>query len=209
MATGISKYERHGADAISAFCPHRDIIPLPPDGEQVEVLYQGKADETEVLHTPQLSFVEVSRDGNMSPIDNIRPGSFVLSDNFFGLHDIISSGRKATLFYLDPPYGTGMDFQSRDLEHAYKDVMGPATYTEFLRRRLILMREAMSDDGSIYVHIGYQMLSHLKMIMDEIFGTKNLGLSGSFSVGLKNELRFNSCALALFFVHLLILLANS
>jgi adenine-specific DNA-methyltransferase len=42
-----------------------------------------------------------------------------------------------------------------------------------MRRRLILMRECMTDDASIYVHIGHQMLAHLKVIMDEVFGAKN------------------------------------
>jgi adenine-specific DNA-methyltransferase len=74
------------------------------------------------------------------------------------------------LFYLDPPYGTGLDFHSRNLEHAYNDGMGQAAYIEFMRRRLILMRECMTDDGSIYVHIGHQMLAHVKVIMDEVFG---------------------------------------
>ncbi|MCD8488107.1 MAG: site-specific DNA-methyltransferase [Desertifilum sp.] len=92
---------------------------------------------------------------------------------FFVLNELIRQGRKATLFYLDPPYGTGFDFHSRSLEHAYKDNMGQAAHIEFMRRRLILMRECMTDDGSIYVHIGHQMLAHLKIIMDEIFGADN------------------------------------
>ena len=106
-------------------------------------------------------------------IDDISANSFILADNFFVLNHLIEHGRKATLFYLDPPYGTGLDFHSRDLEHAYKDDMGFSAYLEFMRRRLILMRECMTDDGSIYVHIGHQMLAHLKVLMDEIFGVDN------------------------------------
>ena len=51
--------------------------------------------------------------------------------------------------------------------------MDTAAYIEFMRRRLILMRETMTDDGSIYVHIGHQMLGHMKIIMDEVFGATN------------------------------------
>ena len=80
---------------------------------------------------------------------------------------------KVSLYYLDPPYGTGFDFHSRNLDHAYKDSMGSATYIEFMRRRLMLMHETMTDDGSIYVHIGHQMLAHLKVVMDEVFGSDN------------------------------------
>ena len=64
-------------------------------------------------------------------------------------------------------------FKCRELKHAYKDNMGEAEYLEFMRRRLILMRECLEDNGSIYVHIGHQMLAHLKVVMDEIFGANN------------------------------------
>ena len=106
-------------------------------------------------------------------LDQIPDKSFVLGDNFFVLNRMLHDNKKVTLFYLDPPYGTGFDFHSRDLEHSYKDRMGQLAYIEFMRRRIILMRECMADDGSIYVHIGHKMLSHLKVLMDEVFGTNN------------------------------------
>ena len=55
--------------------------------------------------------------------------------SFFVLNELIRANVKASLYYLDPPYGTGFDFHSRDLKHAYKDSMGPAAYIEFMRRR--------------------------------------------------------------------------
>ena len=51
--------------------------------------------------------------------------------------------------------------------------MGQVAYLEFMRRRFILMRECMADDGSVYVHIGHKMLAHIKVVMDEIFGPDN------------------------------------
>jgi len=74
---------------------------------------------------------------------------------------------------MDPPYATGMDFISKNLESAYKDHMDEAEYLEYLRRRLILSREVLNEDGSIYLHIGHQMVSHVKLLMDEIFGRSN------------------------------------
>jgi adenine-specific DNA-methyltransferase len=97
----------------------------------------------------------------------------VLADNLFALHNMLASKQKVTLFYLDPPYNTGMDFQSRQLEHSYNDQWGDAAYIEFMRRRLYLMRHLLTDDGSIYIHCGHQMVSHLKVVMDEIFGSEN------------------------------------
>ena len=172
MATGINKSEQLSPDARLATRPHEDPMPLPPSKSTPELVYPNKASEEQILAPTDLSFSSISSQG-VSPISRIETNSFVLSDNFFALHDLINSNLKATLIYLDPPYGTGLDFQSRNLEHAYKDNLCPSTYIEYMRRRLILMREVLDDDGAIYVHIGHQMLAHLKVIMDEVFGPKN------------------------------------
>jgi adenine-specific DNA-methyltransferase len=169
MATGITKREQLSADAISALELVNDDVPLPEDNAVFELAYQNKAILSDIIHPVSRNFLHFSP--KIPPVVQLlTSNSFVLDDNFFVLNELISQGRKATLFYLDPPYGTGLDFHSRNLEHAYNDGMGPATYLEFMRRRLILMRECMADDGSIYVHIGHQMLAHVKVIMDEVFG---------------------------------------
>lgn len=172
MATGITKREQLSANAISALDLGVEEAPLPAENASVELTYQNKAALEDIISIVPRTFLRI---GAMPPYtaQSLTDNSFVLDDNFFVLNELIAQGRKATLFYLDPPYGTGFDFQSRDLEHAYKDSMGQAAYIEFMRRRLILMRECMTDDGSIYVHIGHQMLAHLKIIMDEIFGPDN------------------------------------
>jgi adenine-specific DNA-methyltransferase len=97
----------------------------------------------------------------------------VLSDNFYALHRLLEQDLRCTLVYLDPPFCTGMEFQSRRLQHAYTDKLGETAYLEFMRRRLILLRELLAEDGSIYVHIGHQMLGHMKVLMDEILGRSN------------------------------------
>lgn len=173
MATGISGHEKLSADSLNAALPHKDPHPLPSDSDTPLLVYPNRLSETEVLAPLQASFVQVEADGRATPIERIPANSVMLADNLFGLHGLLASKRKATLIYIDPPYNTGMEFQSRQLQHAYSDQLGDAAYIEFMRRRLILMRELLTDDGSIYVHIGHQMVSHLKVIMDEIFGPKN------------------------------------
>jgi adenine-specific DNA-methyltransferase len=171
MATGITKREQQSEDAISALELVNDDAPLPDDKAVVELTYQNKAALSEIIRPVPRNFVRVSaKTPNL--VQPITDNAFVLDDNFFVLNELISQGRKATLFYLDPPYGTGLDFHSRNLEHAYNDGMGQAAYIEFMRRRLILMRECLTDDGSIYVHIGHQMLAHVKVILDEVFGSE-------------------------------------
>ena len=51
--------------------------------------------------------------------------------------------------------------------------MTGAHYIEFLRKRLIFLRELLSDDGSIYVHLDSKMAFQIKVVMDEIFGENN------------------------------------
>ena len=172
MATGITKREQHSLDAISASDLCDEPFPLPDEAETVTLNYPNKASSEAIINKFPRQFV--SLEGMRKHLlDQIPDKSFVLGDNFFVLNRMLHDNKKVTLFYLDPPYGTGFDFHSRDLEHSYKDRMGQLAYIEFMRRRIILMRECMADDGSIYVHIGHKMLSHLKVLMDEVFGTNN------------------------------------
>jgi adenine-specific DNA-methyltransferase len=46
-------------------------------------------------------------------------------------------------------------------------------YFEFIRERLVLIRELLSDKGSIYIHIDYKVGHYIKILMDEIFGIDN------------------------------------
>lgn len=172
MATGITKREQHSPDAISVLDFYRESKTLPSGNAEVTLSYPNKADLSEIIKSTPRRFL-LMNNCNAEKVSELPENAFILDDNFFALNELIREGVKVGLYYLDPPYGTGFDFQSRDLEHAYKDDMGPAAYVEFMRRRLILMRETMADDGSIYIHIGHQMLGHLKIVMDEVFGPDN------------------------------------
>lgn len=93
------------------------------------------------------------------------------------------------LIYIDPPFDVGADF-SMDIEiggetfHkepnlleqiAYRDTWGRGadSFLAMIYERLILMRDLMHPDGSIYVHIGPQVGSMLKLLLDEVFGRTN------------------------------------
>ena len=79
---------------------------------------------------------------------------------------------QVSLVYIDPPYSTNSVFESREQKFAYHDLLSGAAFVEFLRERLILLRELLSDRGSIYVHLDENMVFPLKVIMDEIFGAE-------------------------------------
>jgi len=88
---------------------------------------------------------------------------------------------RVKLIYIDPPFSTNQEFRggtsrtvSRSIEDeiAYKDKLIGAEYIEFLRKRLILLKDMLADDGSIYVHIDCKIGHYVKVLMDEIFGRK-------------------------------------
>jgi adenine-specific DNA-methyltransferase len=171
MATGITAKEQHSEDARTAYVPHRDPHSLPSGLTEPFLSYDNRLSEGEALASLPAAFSALE-DGKWSDAA-LGSNAMVLCDNLVGLSALARSAEKARLIYMDPPYNTGFGFHSRDLQHAYRDDRSTAGYVEFMRRRLFLIRECLADDGSIYVHIGHQMLGHLKVVMDEVFGAKN------------------------------------
>ncbi|HEX2905259.1 MAG TPA: site-specific DNA-methyltransferase, partial [Phototrophicaceae bacterium] len=132
--------------------------------------YPGKLPEAEIINTPpaQISVL-------WSP-ENNHPNRLYYGDNL----PILSALRQDTkikgkvrLIYIDPPYATNSIFQSRSQNDAYRDLLTGASYIEFIRQRLVLLKELLADDGSVYVHLDENMAFHIKVIMDEIFGREN------------------------------------
>ncbi len=96
---------------------------------------------------------------------------------------------KIDLIYIDPPFDSKADYRTKvvlpDVEveqrptvfeqFAYSDMWhnGTASYLEMITPRLILMRELLSDTGSIYVHLDWHVGHYVKIVMDEIFGKSN------------------------------------
>jgi adenine-specific DNA-methyltransferase len=94
---------------------------------------------------------------------------------------------KIDLIYIDPPFATGADFSmsvavgdSDELfkeaslveEKAYRDTWGRgmASYLEMMEARLVLMRELLSDRGSLYLHCDHRVIGQVRLLCDEIFG---------------------------------------
>ncbi|MFQ5737087.1 MAG: DNA methyltransferase [Thermodesulfobacteriota bacterium] len=79
----------------------------------------------------------------------------------------------ARLVYIDPPFSTNLEFHGRKKQKAYRDKLVGAEFIEFLRKRLVLLRELLSSDGSIFVHLDWKKAHPVKTIMDEVFGEEN------------------------------------
>ncbi len=88
---------------------------------------------------------------------------------------------KIDMVYIDPPFSTNSVFRinkehtktiSSSLQDkiAYEDLLKGEEYLNFIKERLLLIRELMSDRSSIYVHIDYKIGHYVKILMDEVFG---------------------------------------
>jgi len=75
------------------------------------------------------------------------------------------------LVYIDPPFATKKDMRGTEDQKAYQDKLAGAAFIEFLRKRLVFLRELLTDDGTIYVHMDFRKAHYIKVIMDELFPT--------------------------------------
>lgn len=95
---------------------------------------------------------------------------------------------KINLIYIDPPFDSKADYKKtievRGVgkaasdstsfeEKQYGDIWTNDEYLQFMYERLLLMRELLSDKGSIFMHCDWHKNHHLRCLMDEVFGPSN------------------------------------
>jgi len=136
--------------------------------KKIELSYNGKTTEADILS---------SRDIPIKVIHKSESGNkLYFGDNYDILHTLLQDSSvcgNVKLIYIDPPFATRGLFLSRKQNHAYFDDVVGADYIEFLRKRLVLLREILSENGSIYLHLDENMIFEMKIIMDEVFGVAN------------------------------------
>ncbi|MDY6037815.1 MAG: site-specific DNA-methyltransferase [Eubacterium sp.] len=116
-----------------------------------------------------------------NPGDNI----LVLGDNRNVMRCLLSDDKysgKINLIYVDPPFFSMADYDAvlqagnKNLKHAaYKDnwSLGMSEYLKMLVSRLFLMRELLSENGVICIHLDWHAVHYARIILDEIFGSEN------------------------------------
>lgn len=171
MATGISKEKRS--------------TPLLSNGNKkavqrkVELTYDGKSSYEDIANyqsEEELTSIKITAKKSKSMLMKNPENHLFYGDNFEVLSILANSKDlkgKVKLIYIDPPFATKSIFKNRKERDAYDDLLFGAEYLEFLRTRLILMRELLSEDGSIYLHLDENMMFHAKLILDEVFGANN------------------------------------
>jgi len=154
----------------------------------------GGSRSAPVLSKPPLPVVEIAeargdKGGNSGQEDPTWRNKLVLGDNLEVMGSLLGElAGEVDLIYIDPPFATGGSFsyktdmgQGRSgpdgagmthVETAYQDRWAMGAYLQMLDHRLHLMRDLLSERGSLMVHVDYRANSHLRLLLDEIFGPK-------------------------------------
>ena len=92
----------------------------------------------------------------------------IKGNNLIALHSISKVfAKKIKLIYIDPPYNTGSDGFN------YNDSFNHSTWLTFMRNRLEIAKELLTDDGTIWINIDDKESHYLKVLCDELFGREN------------------------------------
>ena len=157
---------------------------FPTKQKEYELAYAGKMRKEDILANEDGVFpvplqVEKIFNGNeYGAFDDDWKNMIVFGDNLQFLKTIYENKDsfikdklkgKVKLIYIDPPFATTDEFQNKEWAKAYNDKKKGAEFVEFLRKRLIVAREILSNDWSIYVHLDSKMSHYVKIVMDEIF----------------------------------------
>ena len=148
----------------------------------MELTYRNKKKEKEILEIINKKYKEVEN----NKLSFITENSFYINeDNFYAMIKLLKNYKnKIDLIYIDPPYNTNLNFsydeekvstisQTESGVIAYSDKMNLESYFEFMRERLILINQLLSDKGTLYIHIDDKIGHYIKILLDEIFGRKN------------------------------------
>lgn len=162
-------------------------IMFPSGRKECELVYGGKESYEQILtKVIAVPLQEEKKFPTSSKTDDEKwTNKLIFGDNLQTLKTLIEMKKKGLLInsdgthgvkliYIDPPFSTRRDFKaSGESQKAYSDKLAGADFLEWLRKRIVLLRELLSDDGSIYVHLDNKKVAYVKVLMDEIFGENN------------------------------------
>jgi len=162
--------------------------PGPYPFQIVEVINKPRTGKEE--ETPTLFEIYEGKEGNT--FEEGWKNKLIWGDNKLVISSLLEKfAGKINLIYIDPPFATGADFKFKiqigdeaeeiTKEHsiieekAYRDTWGRGldSYLQMIYERLVLMKELLAENGSIYVHLDWHVGHYVKVMMDEIFGYEN------------------------------------
>jgi len=157
-------------------------ILFPPKRKEYELTYFGKESEQSIISQTFAAPIQLDRTFGDENRDNWI-NKIIFGDNLQVLKSLVEQKRSGLLknsdgtdgvrlIYIDPPFASQQDFSNKE-QKAYADKMKGADFLEWLRKRLILLKETLSDNGSIFIHLDWHKEHYIKVLADEIFGEGN------------------------------------
>ncbi|MFA8026459.1 DNA methyltransferase [Helicobacter pylori] len=132
-----------------------------------EILHKKEIDT--LLKKKALCRFEMHGEGDLeSALKDKNTNYLIKGNNLIALHSLKKKfAKQVKCIYIDPPYNTGND------SFNYNDNFNHSSWLVFMKNRLEIAREFLSDDGSIYINLDYNEVHYCKVLMDEIFKREN------------------------------------
>ncbi|WQV53015.1 site-specific DNA-methyltransferase [Helicobacter pylori] len=132
-----------------------------------EILHKKEIDT--LLSPKALCHFEMHGEGDLeSALKDKNTNYLIKGNNLIALHSLKKKfAKQVKCIYIDPPYNTGND------SFNYNDNFNHSSWLVFMKNRLEVAREFLSDDGVIFVQCDDNEQAYLKVLMDEIFGRDN------------------------------------
>ncbi|MDY3904600.1 MAG: site-specific DNA-methyltransferase [Candidatus Enteromonas sp.] len=143
----------------------------------MELIFENKLTEKQILDKAKTY-------GKLS-INTLDDNIFIFGDNFEGMAKLYNTfGSCIDLVYIDPPFNTKQTFsiskgrcssisRAKNGLVAYSDEFTKIEFLEFLRERIVMIKNLLTERGSLYLHIDCKIGHYIKVILDEIFGEEN------------------------------------
>ncbi len=132
-----------------------------------EILHKKEIDT--LLHKKALCRFEMHGEGDLeNALKDKNTNYLIKGNNLIALHSLKKKfAKQVKCIYIDPPYNTGND------SFNYNDNFNHSSWLVFMKNRLEVAREFLSDDGVIFVQCDGNEQAYLKVLMDEIFLREN------------------------------------
>ena len=162
--------------------PEWGRILFPPEKQEYELVYCGKEREEDIVANTLAVPLQPVRTFNVNGVK--WHNKLIFGDNLQAMKTLLEMKRRGELcnadgtlgvrlVYIDPPFASKQEFRGSQDEKAYLDKIEGSRFIEFVRKRLVLLREILSEDGSIFLHMDQRKIHYVKIILDEVFGEYN------------------------------------
>jgi hypothetical protein len=157
-------------------------ILFPPEKREYELVYHGKDREEDIIADTLAVPLQAVRAFGRNGVD--WHNMLIFGDNLQAMKTLLEMKKAGKLYntdgtsgvrllYIDPPFATKQEFAGTQDQKAYQDKIVGVQFLDFIRSRLILMRELLAENGHVFVHVDYRKGHYVKAMLDEVFREGN------------------------------------